>query len=397
MLFPYLPTLHNPHTTDPMRLTHSLTATACLLGANLAAAQELHFNEIFASHTGNDTEEYIELIGTPGMSLDNWMVVVLDGDTTAAGILDRAWDLTGHVMPADGYFVLGDAAVVNSDYDMAQGPHGGGPDNNIENGSQTYYLLTAADPSSVQSLHNSDLDLDGDLVTTLAQFPGTIDLHEVVGVWDEDGPWNGDEVFDGALELGPDTSGPWEPAGIFRPDDYPNCWCSDAWLDFGLSGLTPGSMNPSSSCTPANCGPGGGPIGTNYCGPANLNSTGMPAVISAYGLDTAADNDVRLDAAQMPANQFGYFINSLTQGFANPPGSQGNLCVSGQIGRHTANVLSTGAAGEFSLQLDLTAVPTPGGPVAISAGETWNWQAWFRDVNPTQTNNFTDGITIVFN
>ena len=138
-------------------------------------------------------------------------------------------------------------------------------------------------------------------------------------------------------------------------------------------------------------------IGTSYCGPANLNSSGMPSVITAFGSDVAADNDVRLDAAQMPTNQFGYFINSMTQGFSSPPGSQGNLCVSGQIGRHSANVLTTGASGEFSLQLDLTNLPTPAGPYVVQAGETWYWQAWFRDVNPTQTNNFSDGVCVTFN
>ncbi|MDA1263980.1 MAG: L-type lectin-domain containing protein [Planctomycetota bacterium] len=138
-------------------------------------------------------------------------------------------------------------------------------------------------------------------------------------------------------------------------------------------------------------------IGTNYCGPANGNSSGMPAVISAFGSDVAADDSVRLDAAQMPTNQFGYFINSMNQGFVIPPGSQGILCVSGQIGRHSANVLSTGATGEFSLQLDLTDLPTPGGFYIVQPGETWYWQAWFRDVNPNQTNNFTEGICISFN
>ena len=141
----------------------------------------------------------------------------------------------------------------------------------------------------------------------------------------------------------------------------------------------------------------GSTIGSNYCGPANLNSSGQAAVISAFGSDVAADNSVRLDAEQMPQNQFGYFINSMTQGFSSPPGSQGNLCVSGQIGRHSANVLNTGATGEFSLQLDLTNLPVPSGTYSVMPGETWYWQAWFRDMNPGQTNNFTDGICITFN
>ena len=58
--------------------------------------------------------------------------------------------------------------------------------------------------------------------------------------------------------------------------------------------------------------------------------------------------------------------------------------------------MNSGATGAFSLQLDLTSVPTPAGPVAVQPGETWYWQAWFRDNNPTPTSNFTDGIAILF-
>jgi hypothetical protein len=27
-------------------------------------------------------------------------------------------------------------------------------------------------------------------------------------------------------------------------------------------------------------------------------------------------------------------------------------------------------------------------------GETWSFQAWFRDVNPGVTSNFTDGVAV---
>ena len=119
-------------------------------------------------------------------------------------------------------------------------------------------------------------------------------------------------------------------------------------------------------------------------------------MIEATGSAVVANNDVLLAAAQLPPNQFGYFINSQSQGLAQPPGSQGNLCLSGGIGRYSAFVLDSGATGEFSLQLDLTNTPTPGGPVAIQAGESWYFQAWYRDANPTSTNNFTDGVCILF-
>lgn len=142
--------------------------------------------------------------------------------------------------------------------------------------------------------------------------------------------------------------------------------------------------------------PTGGPIGSNLCGPANLNSSGMPATLAAFGSESVATNNVRLDAAQLATNQFGFFINSMSTGFVIPPGSQGNLCLSGSIGRHNADIMDSGATGEFSLQLNLSAVPTPLGDVAIQPGETWYWQAWYRDNNPAPTSNFTDGVCITF-
>ncbi|HIF40456.1 MAG TPA: hypothetical protein EYQ74_05090 [Planctomycetes bacterium] len=143
--------------------------------------------------------------------------------------------------------------------------------------------------------------------------------------------------------------------------------------------------------------PVGGPIGTNYCGPANLNSTGASAAISAWGQTIAAANDVRLDVGSLPLNQFGMFVTSQTKGFIpNPGGSQGNLCLGGAIGRYSKSLVNSGSAGQFSLQLDLTQTPTPAGPVVIQAGETWHFQTWYRDKNPTNTSNFTDGISITF-
>ena len=103
-----------------------------------------------------------------------------------------------------------------------------------------------------------------------------------------------------------------------------------------------------------------------------------------------------LFAFQMPSNKFGYFLASQTQGFvANPGGSQGNLCLGGGIARYSKQVQSTGASGEFSMVVDLTDIPSPyNGPVL--PGETWNFQAWFRDVNPMTTSNFTQGYSILF-
>lgn len=143
-----------------------------------------------------------------------------------------------------------------------------------------------------------------------------------------------------------------------------------------------------------------GPIGSSFC-TVNPNSTGALGELAAAGLNIVANNDVTLTASQLPADTFGFFITSLDQGFVmNPGGSSGNLCLSGSIGRYVGpgQILNSGPGQTFSLQLDLTQVPQPTGPVAVSAGQTWNFQTWFRDttVSGAATSNFTNGLEITF-
>lgn len=376
-----------------MRLSRTFPFAAGLAAASLAQAQEVHFNELFPSHTGTDTMEYIELIGTPGMSLDNIMVLTVDGDTTAAGTMDHAWDLTGSVIPADGYFVMGNIAVPNMDFDLANGPHsGGGTANNIENGTNTYYLIEASDPAVVQALMG-DIDTDDDLITFLSTTPADITILDLIAMVDDNFPAGNDFIFDGATDIGPD--GPFLPAGIFRPGDYPACWCTDEFLPFDTVGITPGTANPSSACTQStSCGTGPGPIGTNYCGPASLNSAGFSGVISGVGSLDVGDNDVTLTGSDLPMNQFAMFVTSQSTGFVTPPNSSGNLCLSGNIGRYKTQIQNSGAGGSVSISVDLTNTPV-NPPVAVQSGETWHWQLWYRDIGGTS--NFTDGLTVTFN
>jgi len=147
-------------------------------------------------------------------------------------------------------------------------------------------------------------------------------------------------------------------------------------------------------------GVGAGP-GTNYC-QANANSTGIAASMAATGSANVAANSLVLEANDMPNNSFGFFVTSLTQGFvANPGGSSGNLCLGGAIGRYVGpgQIKNSGGTGGISLAVDNTMHPSPTGFVMVAAGETWNYQAWFRDTTPggPATSNFTDGLEITHN
>jgi hypothetical protein len=159
---------------------------------------------------------------------------------------------------------------------------------------------------------------------------------------------------------------------------------------------TPGSV---SNGTVLSLIMGAGGVGTNYC-TANANSTGQTGLISGAGSASVAANNLTLEASRLPLNSFGYFLTSLSQAVTpNPGGSQGILCIGGQIGRYTGpgQIKNSGATGAFSLLLNLTQIPTPTGFVPAVVGQTRYFQCWHRDaVAGNATSNFTNGLGVTF-
>ena len=139
-----------------------------------------------------------------------------------------------------------------------------------------------------------------------------------------------------------------------------------------------------------------GSAGLPYCGPSVANSTGQGARMGGFGSEVVADNDLELLAFSLPAGTFGFFLGSRTQGFQqNPGGSDGHLCLGGVIARFVApGQVSQAVSGSIRIDVDLMAIPEPPAPAAmVQPGETWNFQAWFRDGS---SSNFTDGLAITF-
>ncbi len=399
----------SPPIAASMNLRTPLAQAATLLfAASIAQGQDVRLNEIYASMSGTDFDEYIELIGTPGTSLDNFLVCTVEGQLPVAGDLDRVWDLTGTTIPASGYFVMSNtgSAIPNQNFDLANGPHLGGASDNIENGAQTVYLVQAATALATSQLVNNiyatNIDPDGDLNTVLADLP-VYTIIDAIGMYDGDSVADGDLVFDCAPIIGPD--GTFFPSGAFCPGDAPADWCTDSFTDFFTSigpVNTPGAMNHVTGCiaepSSAGCGSGNMVIGTNYCGPAVPNTSGLPAEITATGSTIAAFMDLTLTATDLPPGQFAYFVGSENQGFIQMPnGSQGNLCVIGNIARFNTQVGQSSPSGEFAIVVDTQNIPvTPS--VAIMSGDTWNFQCWTRDfiAGSGPTSNFSNGVSITF-
>ena len=56
----------------------------------------------------------------------------------------------------------------------------------------------------------------------------------------------------------------------------------------------------------------------------------------------------------------------------------------------SGSILNSGPTGEFQFTTDLTNLPQG---VVIQPGESWNFQAWFRQ---NSSSNTTDGIEVMF-
>jgi hypothetical protein len=139
-------------------------------------------------------------------------------------------------------------------------------------------------------------------------------------------------------------------------------------------------------------------VGAAFCN-AYSNSTGRPGDMFATGSKSVAANDLVLHASSLPLHAFGYFLTSTSAGNVLSPGTSGNLCLVGQIGRYigAGQVQNSGTSGSFSLAVDLTQHPTPTGVVSVAPGDTWNFQMWHRDsIGGFVVSNFTTAIQIQF-
>lgn len=133
-------------------------------------------------------------------------------------------------------------------------------------------------------------------------------------------------------------------------------------------------------------------VTTAYCGPAVPNSTGAAATLVGLGSDVAADRFFVLRASSLPPSAVALPIVSRTQGlFPGAGGSMGTLCLGGSIGR--LPIRFADASGAFDARTDTGALPMGAGTVAAAAGETWTFQAWYRDQN---SSNFTDAAEVLF-
>jgi hypothetical protein len=124
----------------------------------------------------------------------------------------------------------------------------------------------------------------------------------------------------------------------------------------------------------------GAPCGNVDSAAGCANSRGTGAVLSGSGTASVAADDLVLTAANVPTNQNGIFF--MGGGTAQLPFGDGQRCVStGGVGIFRYLPLSnSGSGGSLVLGPGIVARSQSFASAGrIQAGQSWHFQAWFRD------------------
>lgn len=168
-----------------------------------ASNASLLFSEIVRNVPGADGGfEYVELVGTPGMSLDGYWVLSIEGDSSSNGLIDQAIPLTGLTLGSNGLLLIQNLSqpwspsvdpattLLNIDFN---------PD--LENGSNTYAIVrnytgyvingnTNAGQNNVDGQTDLDANNDGTIGDTGVRSGSSTIADDSPAL-----PW--DEVLDG--------------------------------------------------------------------------------------------------------------------------------------------------------------------------------------------------------
>lgn len=163
-----------------------LTATARAADAALSlgdGARQPWISELRVDQQGADTDEYVEIAGTPGASLaGTWILAIGDGGSDVGGVVEMAINLSAWSLGANGFLVaressFGTTAFGGRTLSVASGATdaviGSGDSMNLENADNVTYLLVQGFTGAV----GTDLDADND--GTLDATPWTTLLDSV--------------------------------------------------------------------------------------------------------------------------------------------------------------------------------------------------------------------------
>ena len=186
---------------------------------------DIGINEIRTDQSGTDYDEYIELVGPAGTSLDGYSYIVIGDGAGGSGVLETIVDLTGAVIGEDGLLSLGSGDMIIGTPDIIV------EDLNLENSDNVTHLLVQGLIAELdQDLDaEDDGELDGTYWSSLVDEVGLVEVG-----------------FDGEIVDLLYTDVLLGPVGIYPPAHVFRCPDAGGW-EVGVFGNlamdTPGDSN----------------------------------------------------------------------------------------------------------------------------------------------------------
>ena len=202
------------------------------------AAQAIQINEIRIDQPSTDSDEYFELVGEPGESLDGLSYVVIgDGAVGGSGVVEMAISLDGLSIPDDGFFLAAEQtfSLKGAIPDLVTSL-------NFENSDNLTHLLVSRLDEGILS---TDLDHEPD-DGTLDEMPWGSVL-DAIGLIESPEPLaTASEFYYGAslgfIDIGPSAG--FVPSHVFRSADQSSSWLMGEFDPARISANdTPGESN----------------------------------------------------------------------------------------------------------------------------------------------------------
>jgi predicted extracellular nuclease len=171
----------------------------------MAAGDGVTLNEIRVDQTGNDNDEYFELSGPAGQSLDGYTYLVIGDGTGGSGVIEAVVSLDGQTIAADGFFLVAETTLTLGTADLVVGATG----LNFENTDNLTHLLV----QGFTGANGLDLDTNDDGTLDSTPWTSIVDSVAMVGT-------GASELVYSPTVVGPDGS--FVPGHVYD--------CSDGWL-----------------------------------------------------------------------------------------------------------------------------------------------------------------------
>ncbi|MEM1057404.1 MAG: CHRD domain-containing protein [Bacteroidota bacterium] len=183
-------------------------------------------NEVRSDQPSTDVDEYVELAGPAGASLNGYSFVVIGDGSAGIGVIEEIIDLSGQTIPDDGYFLFGELTLATPDLEVNV---------NLENGDGVTYLLVEGVPGT----EGDDLDTDDDGVLDITPWNTVADAIGAAGADPADAIYGTQLGFE---DLGLDGSS--RADHLFRNRDD-GVWRIGTFDGFARD--TPGEVNASTA------------------------------------------------------------------------------------------------------------------------------------------------------